>query len=371
MSGRQKSILIQSAVLLILLLLAAMAIYNASINLTRLNLSFGFNFLWYRSGFPMGESWVIATAQDSNAWLTFSSMINTIVMSIYSIFFATLLGAILAFLSYYPNALLRSSAFVYIEIFRNIPLVIQMLFWLNVYYRTMPKFRESWVFYGIYLNRRGIFLPHYPWYDAFGWLLMVIFIGTLVVLWARQRYALSKNLIWSVGIWLGLVLVYSVLFESLIWPKFNKFRITQAFQIWPEFIGVSLGLILYTSAYIAESIRGCIQSVSKGQYEAARSFGMSEGYIYRKIILPQAMPAIMPQLNSQYLNVIKNTSLGVAVGYPEIFSIFAGTILNQTGSAIEIILLVMIFYLCIATLMSVVFQRINKQYEIWMGVIQK
>jgi general L-amino acid transport system permease protein len=311
------------------------------------------------------------TDESTNICIYFATLLNTISMSVFVVIATSFLGALLAFLSYHHNPLVYNSVKIYIELFRNIPLLLQIIFWFNVFVSVLPRVRNSYEVMGIILNNRGLFLPSYSIKYWFWWLLPCSILVMTIFLWWRKNFSWIRLIIKSSTLSFLAWLVINMMFESLEYPKLGRFRIQGGFHIHPEFIGLALGLIFYTSSYVAESIRGCLQAVPKGQFEAARALGFTEVFLYRRVILPQALTAILPQLGSHYLNVAKNTSLGIAIGYPEVFGIFAGTILNQSGQAIEIMFMVMLTYLMISILITWATQRLNHSFESWTGVEQK
>ena len=371
MSKEKKSFWLQCLIVMILLLLVGLAIINIRSNFSSLGITFGFDFLWARGSLPLGESWVEVTDENTNIWIFFASLLNTMSMSVFVVIATSFLGALLAFLSYHHNPLVYNSVKIYIELFRNIPLLLQIIFWFNVFVSVLPAVRNSYELMGIVLNNRGLFLPAYSIEPWFWWLLPCSVFLMMIFLWWRQNFSWTRLIIKSSILSFLAWLIISMIFEPLQYPKLGRFRTEGGFQIHPEFIGLALGLIFYTSSYVAESIRGCLQAVPKGQFEAARALGFTEVFLYRKIILPQALTSILPQLGSHYLNVAKNTSLGIAIGYPEVFGIFAGTILNQSGQAIEIMFIVMLTYLVISILITRSIQQLNQSFESWTGVKQR
>lgn len=366
-----RNIVIQATLLVAILISGYLAYRNLLMHFGDLGVAFDISFLFKKSNLDLTQTWLLTTPEDSNTWLFFVSILNTISMALCCIVLTSLLSLVLAFLSYHPNPLIAKSIVVYVEIFRNIPLLLQIIFWFNAYVRIFPLIRNSISFAGVVINNRGIFLPYY--HVSSGVLLFACICVACYVVWAFYRSAPRKRTLASrlLALWVVCVIAYCVLFETLQIPTLTRFSIRNAFQIYPEFIGCALGLIFYTSSYVTESIRGCLNAAPKGQFEAARALGFSEFFLYRKIILPQVMPAIVPQLASHYMNITKNTSLGIGIGYPEMFGIFAGTVLNQSGRAIEIIAMVMIVYLLLSFIIAQLMQWVNNRYEPWTGVKQR
>ncbi|MCG7394067.1 amino acid ABC transporter permease [Microvirga sp. ACRRW] len=354
---------------------------NAIENLQRAKIASGFGFLNNTAGFDISQSLIQFSAAGSTYGDAFIvGLLNTLIVSAIGIFFTTILGFLIGIARLSKNWMVAKVAMVYVETLRNIPLLVQLLFWYIAVLGPLPQPRNSLEMgAGFFLNSRGFFMPR-PIYAADVWAipaaLLIGLIGTFIYRrWAKARQVKTGQQspvgLVTLGLVLGLpILTWIVLAVvganpiSFELPKKGTFNLTGGMQILPEFVALLLGLTTYTAAFIAEVVRAGILAVSKGQSEAAGSLGLTPGQTLRLVVIPQAMRVIVPPLTSQYLNLTKNSSLAVAIGYPDLVQVFMGTVLNQTGQAIEVIVITMGVYLTISLLTSAVMNIYNRRVAI-------
>ena len=330
--------------------------HNTLANMEARGIQSGFDFLESPAGFDIGETLMPYDSLDPY-WKAFLvGVLNTLRVAIIGIALATLLGALLGVGRFARNAIMRGLCYAYVEFFRNVPVLLQLLMWYLVLTETLPPLLEAINIGGIfYLSNNGFAFPVPIW--GLGQALAAVGAGIgLIIAWAYRRWAVhqfeqtgrARSTLWvPMAIVLGGGLIgWLVGGAPTAWsiPKIDGFLTSGGATATPEFLGVVLGLVLYTSAFIAEVVRAGIASVSHGQVEAASSIGLSKGQSMRLVILPQALRVIIPPMTSQYLNLTKNSSLAVAIGYPDVVSI-ANTSLNQTGRAVECIAIIMAVYL--------------------------
>jgi general L-amino acid transport system permease protein len=349
---------------------------NARTNLQTQHIASGFGFLNYNAGFDVSQSLIAYTNSDTYWRVFFVGLLNTLVVSVIGIFFATAIGFIVALCRLSPNWLLSRLGGLYVEIIRNLPLLFQILFWYLAVLAALPAPRQSIsVFNTYFLNNRGVIVPRpigEPGLDPF---LVALAVGILAALGLRhyarralfQRGQLIRIWPYVLGLVIGLPLVAMLIFG---WPfifelpQLKGFNFAGGSRVIPEFVALTVALSTYTAAFIAEIVRAGILSVHKGQMEAGSSLGLSRSTTLRLVVVPQAMRVIVPPLTNQYLNLTKNSSLAVAIGYPDLVSVFAGTAVSQTGQAIEIIAMTMGVYLLLSlttsAVMSVYGWRINR-----------
>lgn len=339
-------------------------INNTLSNMEARGISTGFAFLSERSGFDILQS-LIPFSADSTYGKTFVvGLLNTILITALGIILATILGFIIGVARLSNNWLISKLATVYIETFRNIPLLIQIFFWYFVVLRAMPSARDSLSLAdSFFLNVRGLYIPSPVGGEGFNYTLVALLVGIIATLimrrWARKRqYATGQQfpVLWTaLGLMIGLPLVVFLLTGSpLTWdiPELKGFNFKGGTTIIPELLALLVALSIYTAAFIAEIVRSGILAVNHGQTEAALSVGLTPQQNLRLIVIPQAMRVIIPPMTSQYLNLAKNSSLATAIGYPDIVSVFMGTTLNQTGQAVEIIAMTMAVYLTLSLTIS-------------------
>jgi general L-amino acid transport system permease protein len=339
---------------------------NVRANLETQRIAAGFGFLTNNAGFDVNQTLIPYSGSDSYARVFVVGLLNTLVVAIVGIFFATVVGFLVALGRLSPNWLLSRISGGYVELLRNLPLLFQILFWYLAVLGALPAPRQSIALFGsFFLSNRGFVVPTpipQPGLEALAIaLLIAVIIAMALRSYARRLLFQSGRVltIWPyvVGMLIGLPVLASLVFGAPVSfeiPQLKGFNFAGGSRIIPEFVALTLALSTYTGAFIAEVVRAGILSVHKGQMEAGSSLGLTRGATLRLIVVPQALRVILPPLTNQYLNLTKNSSLAVAIGYPDLVSVFAGTALNQTGQAIEIIGITMGVYLTISLVTSVI-----------------
>lgn len=346
-------------------------IANVADNLDRQNIASGFGFLNERAGFGISQTLIDYDEDDSYRQVLIIGLLNTLLVSVLGIIFASVLGFLLGVGRLSRNWLISKIAMVYIEIFRNVPLLLQIMFWYFGVLRNLPSPRQA-INIGdvMFLSNRGFALPSVSFMDGAGFygLALLAIIATVIGLRRRARKLfLATGQI--VAFWkpLGIVSVTALLLAGAVAglpfaadiPSLRGFNFRGGMSVIPEFVALLLALSLYTAAFIAEIVRAGIMSVDQGQREAAAALGLSHNRALSLVVIPQSLRVIIPPLTSQYLNLTKNSSLAVAIAYPDIVSVFAGTTLTQVGQAIEIIFITMMVYLILSLLTSWAMNRYN------------
>ncbi len=341
------------------------AFVNAADNLERAHIASGFHFWNNSAGFDISQTLIPYSASTSTFGRAFwVGLLNTLLASALGVVLATLLGFTIGIARLSRNWLVARLAGGYVELVRNIPLLLQLLFWYNAVLKSLPELHDSIALpIGGFLNNRGLFLPRPVFASgiaAVGAALLVGIVAAIVLhVWARRRRE-RTGAPTAVGWWMAALIVglplatfalagFPVAFEL---PQMSRFNVIGGLEILPEFAALVVALSVYTAAFIAEVVRAGILAVPPGQSEAAQALGLRSGTTLRLIVVPQAMRVIVPPLTSQYLNLIKNSSLAVAIGYPDLVQIFAGSVLNITGQAVEVIAITMAVYLTISLVTS-------------------
>ena len=333
---------------------------NAKANLDAQKIASGFGFLDHTAGFGVSQSLIPYSEQDTYRRVFFVGLLNTLLVAAVGIVFATVLGFLIGIARLSPNWLLARLAGGYVELIRNLPLLFQILFWYLAVLGTLPGPRQSLSLLGeVFINNRGIFVPRPVFGAGSEFVLAVLLLAIAATIWLRIWAVRRQNrtgqpfpVLWSgLGLIVGapavvlVLLGFPITFEV---PQLRGFNFVGGIRLIPEFIALLIALTTYTAAFIAEVVRAGILAVSHGQTEAASALGLRRGLTLRLVVLPQALRVIVPPLTNQYLNLTKNSSLAIATGYPDLFAVFAGTTLNQTGQAIEIIAITMAVYLVIS-----------------------
>ncbi|WP_459200439.1 amino acid ABC transporter permease [Pseudomonas tremae] len=346
---------------------------NTQTNLQHRGITSGFGFLENSAGFGIAQHLIDYTESDTYARVFVIGLLNTLLVSVIGIVLATLLGFIIGVARLSPNWMISKLATVYVEVFRNIPPLLQILFWYTAVFLTLPGPRQAHGYLDMFfVSSRGLNMPRaLPAEGAWAFLislLVAVIAIVMMVRWANKRFEATGQPFHKFWVGLALLLVIPslsmLIFGSPVhWelPQLKGFNFTGGWVLIPELISLTLALTIYTAAFIAEIVRSGIKSVSHGQTEAARSLGLRPGPTLRKVIIPQALRVIIPPLTSQFLNLAKNSSLAAAIGYPEMVSLFAGTVLNQTGQAIEVIAITMSVYLAISISISMLMNWYNKR----------
>ncbi len=339
---------------------------NARANLQAQRITAGFGFMANTAGFDVSQALIPYSGSDSYTRVFLVGLVNTLVVSVIGIFFATIIGFLVALGRLSPNWLLSRISGGYVELIRNLPLLFQILFWYLAVLAALPSPRQSISLFGsFFLSNRGFVVPKpigNPGFEPFVAAIVIAVIGSLLLRrYARQQLFDHGRMIrtwpWVLGLLIGLPLLSALVFGAPVkfeFPELKGFNFAGGSRVIPEFVALTLALSTYTAAFIAEIVRAGIQSVHKGQMEAGSSLGLQRGSTLRLIVVPQAMRVILPPLTNQYLNLTKNSSLAVAIGYPDLVSVFAGTTLSQTGQAIEIIAITMGVYLVISLVTSAI-----------------
>ncbi|QDB99380.1 amino acid ABC transporter permease [Mesorhizobium sp. 8] len=343
---------------------------NTIENLRRSHIATGFGFLKGRAGFDIANTLIDYSSDNSYGRALVVGILNTAIVAITGIITATIIGFLVGIGRLSNNWLIRKLATVYIEIFRNIPPLLVILFWYQGVLALLPNVRDSiGLPFGSFLNNRGFYFPRMVWSDG-AWLVAAGLAAGIVLSWYVARRARARQMatgqqfpvfLTSVALIVGMPLLgfalagFPLTFE---FPQKGTFNLTGGVNVKPEFLSLYLALSFYTAAFIAEIVRAGIVGVPKGQTEAFSALGLRSGQGLRLVVIPQAMRIIIPPLTSQYLNLTKNSSLAVAIGYPDLYAI-GGTILNQTGQAIEVVVIFMVVYLGISILTSLFMNWFN------------
>ena len=372
-----RSIAYQIILVALIIFLVYAAVRNAADNLARAKIASGFGFWNNTAGFDISQTLIEYSAQTSSYGQAFwVGLTNTLLVAIVGIFFATILGFIVGIARLSRNFLVSRIASGYVEVIRNLPLLLQLLFWYNAVLKALPEMRDSLVIPGgLFLNNRGLFMPQPISQPGFRYVVAVLLIGIAGAIafrmWAKRRQVLTGQQApvgWvTLGLVVGLPLVVFLLAGmplEFAYPEKGRFNIRGGIEILPEFVALLFGLVTYTAGFIAEVVRAGILAVSKGQSEAAHALGLRNGPTLRLVVIPQAMRVIIPPLTSQYLNLTKNSSLAVAIGYPDLVQVFTGTVLNQTGQAVEVVVITMAVYLTISLLTSLFMNWFNSRMAI-------
>ena len=363
--------LLQALVLCVLIFGVVSLVANVQANLAAQGINSGFGFLSERAGFAINQTLVDYTEDSNFGRVLLVGLLNTLLVSALGVAFATLLGFSLGVARLSRNWLISKLAMVYVEIFRNVPLLLQIMFWYFGVLRNLPSPRQALsIGDSVFMSNRGIVVPALQTGAGAIWYGVALALIVAGFIWLRRRAAQSLLAhghvmpVWRplAGLMLaafGAAALIAGLPFSLDVPALRGFNFRGGITVIPEFVALLLALSLYTAAFIAEIVRAGIQSVDKGQREAAAALGLSESRSLKLVVIPQALRVIIPPLTSQYLNLTKNSSLAVAIAYPDIVSVFAGTTLVQVGQAVEIIFITMMIYLGLSLLTSWGMNRYN------------
>ena len=351
---------------------------NTAGNLAKQGKTAGFDFLHDTAGFAINFHLIPYEATDPISRVFWVGVVNTLLISCLGIIGATILGFVVGIAQLSPNPIIRGLAVSFVEFFRNIPLLLQIFFWYFTVLRPLPQPRHSLVVAdSFFLNARGLYTPKPLFAAGAEWAWWALAAAALAVwwltAWARRRQRLTGQtfpVFWSSVALLLLLPLLAFAAAGLpitfSFPEFKGFNIIQGSGLWvpPELIALLLALSVYTASFIAEIVRAGMQSVSGGQMEACRALGLRRNISMRLVIIPQALRVIVPLLTNQYLNITKNSSLAVAIAYPELVSVFAGIVLTQTGHEIEVIFITMAFYLVISLLIATFMGWFNARFAL-------
>ncbi len=345
---------------------------NTVENLNRQSIATGFDFFDKEASFEIGESLIPYSAADTYGKALFVGILNTIKVAFIGIVITVILGTFLGIARLSTNWLVSKLAAVYIEVMQDIPILLQLFFWYSFFYDVLPSPREALEpMKGVFISNRGLVFAVPEGHPAYKYM-AAAFIAGCAIAWFVRRWAKKRQektgqtfpvFLCSIAIILGLPLVTWLLSgapHKMNVPELTGFNFQGGINMSPEFGALLLGLVLYTAAFVAEIVRAGIQAIIKGQTEAAMSIGLKPGQILNLVILPQALRVIIPPLTSQMLNLTKNSSLAVAIGFPDFVSV-ASTTINQTGQAIEGVTMIMVVYLCFSLLTSLFMNWYNKK----------
>jgi general L-amino acid transport system permease protein len=374
---RIRGLVLQALLVLAVVFLGYEIVTNTAANLRKQNIASGFGFLDRPSGFDVSQTLVPYSHASTNGRVFWVGLANTLLVAVLGIALSTVLGLLLGIARLSTNWIISRLALVYVETVRNVPLLLQLFLWYEAVLRALPWPAEALALpLGGRLDNRGIHLPAMHWQAAGGLAVLVALVGGIAAsfwLWHRaetRRLATGEAtaLRWPVlGLVVGLPLAVFVLAGrpvSFAWPALGRYNFEGGWTIEPELVALVVGLTVYTAAFIGEIVRSGIAGVPRGQREAAAALGLRPGQAMRLVILPQAMRIAIPPLTNQYLNLTKNSSLAVAIGYPDLVSVFAGTVLNQTGQAVEVILVTMAVYLALSLVTSLAMNHLNARFAL-------
>lgn len=347
---------------------------NAIENLRAQKIASGFGFWHNASGFDVNQKLIPYDASTGTYGRAFYvGLLNTLLVASIGIVLSTFLGFFVGVARLSSNWVLAKLAMIYVEVIRNLPLLLQLFFWYNAVLKPLPNPRQSIALpAGALLNNRGLYIPDPQLGPGGSLILWTVLFGIVASIafryWAREQQKATGRQYPIGWVALGLIVVLPFLVYlltgrpiSFVYPELAGFNLRGGIQIFPEFVALLLGLTTYTAGFIAEVVRAGILAVSKGQTEAAHALGLRPGPTLKLVVIPQAMRVIIPPLTSNYLNLTKNSSLAVAIGYPDLVQVFTGTVLNQTGQAVEVVAITMAVYLTISLVTSLFMNIYNKR----------
>jgi general L-amino acid transport system permease protein len=346
---------------------------NVTENLQRQRIASGLGFWNTTAGFDINQRLIPYSATSTYGQAFWVGFLNTVLVASIGIVFATILGFLVGIARLSKNWIISKLAMIYVEVIRNLPLLLQLFFWYNAVLKPLPGPRQSLELGGgLLLNNRGLYLPEPIFGTGAGLVglafLVALFGSIAFYVWARRRqFATGRQ--YPVGLTAAVTMIGLPLLTFLAtgrpitfsYPELAGFNLRGGIQIFPEFFALLIGLVTYTAGFIAEVVRAGIMAVYKGQTEAAHALGLRNGPTLRLVVVPQAMRVIIPPLTSQYLNLTKNSSLAVAIGYPDLVQVFTGTVLNQTGQALEVVGITMLVYLTFSLITSMFMNYYNSR----------
>ena len=370
-----RGLLLQGLLCVAIGLAAYGAIHNAVENLARAKIASGFGFWNVTAGFDISQALIDYSSQTSTYGRAFwVGLLNTLLVAVIGIVLATIIGFAVGIARLSKNFLVERVATAYVEAIRNVPLLLQLLFWYNAVLKALPELASSVIMPGGFiLNNRGLFTPR-PLF-ANGWHIVAVIAGAVVLAVAfnivagrveRLQRAITVRMVGSALILTGVPVAAFLATGAPLtfeYPEIGRFNVRGGAEMLPEFVALLLGLSIYTAAFIAEVVRAGLQSVSRGQTEAAQALGLGWTQTLRLVVIPQAMRVIIPPLTSQYLNLTKNSSLAVAIGYPDLVQV-AGTVLNISGQAVEVVVITMAVYLTFSLITALVMNVYNARYAL-------
>ena len=375
-----KKLLPQTLTILVVILVFGFFTYNAQVNMENRGITFGYGFLSQESSFDVQFSLIEFDGSHSYFRAYLVGLLNTILVSAIGIVLATIIGIVVGIARLSKNYLIERTAAVYVEFFRNIPLLLQIFFWYFAALRALPLPQKAEPMLGVFfLTIKGFFVPAFIWnnLDIFIYSIIAAIISIIFVrLYARNKQETEGKQIPVLYISVGLLTILPLLSFLLGGSSFSvevpvlkqmsqtSFTYEGGIGLPPELIALALALSLYTATFIAECVRAGVQGVGKGQKEAAASIGLTPNQVLKLVVMPQALRIIIPPTTNQYLNLTKNSSLAAAIAYPDLVLVFAGTALMQTGRAIEIVSITMLTYLSLSISISILMNWYNKKIAI-------
>jgi general L-amino acid transport system permease protein len=348
---------------------------NTQANLVKLNQNFGFDFLGKAAGFDLSTSLIQFSSNSTYSRTLLVGFLNTALVSIFGIIFATLLGFVVGVMRLSKNWVISSAATLYIEVVRNIPLLLQIFIWYALVLKPLPGTKQAINFSdAVFISNRGITVPHAT-FGAGAWLALILLAFAIIGTWLFRRWSWKRQEatgqilpVW----WISIPVIIAAPIIGLLavgwpvtwdYPELAGFNFKGGMTLVPEFIALFLALVFYTATFIAEIVRSGIVAVSHGQTEASHALGLDTGKTLRLVVIPQAMRIIIPPLTSQYLNLTKNSSLAVAIGYPDLMYT-AGTVNSQSGKAIEVFSIALLVYLTTSLLTSLFMNWFNARMKL-------
>ncbi len=371
---KSRSLLIQTLVIGLFALFIYLIAQQTAYNLEKRGISSGFDFLNISAGYDISIRLIPFTSEDTHLRAYFVGLLNTLMIAVCGCFLATIMGFLVGVIRLSSNWLFRNIAYVYVEFTRNVPVLLQIILYYSILLH-LPKIKQAIeIFDGFFLTNRGFFTPSPIFKEGFSIVLCSFIVAIIVsifikrILKKKQEQTGKQYPIFYINsalIILTPILFYYIMGRPLEFdtPVLKGFNFKGGMVIRPEFLGMLFGLSIYTAAFISETVRSGIIAVSKGQREASQALGLKNNLVMRLIVIPQALRVIIPPLTSQYLNLTKNSSLGIAIGYADLVHGFGGISLNQTGRAIEIMLMVMLTYLTISLTISLFMNIYNKSVQ--------
>ena len=375
-----KKILPQLLTVVVVVLIFGFFSYNAQVNMDNRGITFGYGFLSQESSFDVQFSLIEYDGSHSYFRAYLVGLLNTILVSVIGIVFATIIGVVVGIARLSKNYLIERTAAVYVEFFRNIPLLLQIFFWYFAALRALPLPEKAEPMLGVFfLTIKGFFVPAFVWNNLDIFIYSII--AAIISIFFVRLYAKKKQenqgiqtpvLLISIGLLVVLPLLSFLIGGAEAYVEIpvikqlsqSSFTYEGGLKLPPELISLALALSLYTATFIAENVRAGVQGVSKGQKEAAASIGLTPNQILKLVVMPQALRIIIPPTTNQYLNLTKNSSLAAAIAYPDLVLVFAGTALMQTGRAIEIVSITMLTYLSLSISISILMNWYNKKIAI-------
>ena len=380
MNFKKKNLIPQLITVMAVVLVFGFFANNASVNMENRGIDFGFGFLSQAASFDVQFSLIDYDGSHSYFRAYLVGLLNTLLVSVIGIIFATILGVIIGIARLSPNYLINKFAAFYVEFFRNIPLLLQIFFWYFAALRALPLPQNAEPMFGnIYMTIKGLYVPTFVWenFNIFFYSVLAAIISIIVIkIHAKKVQETQGKQLPVLMISIGLILILPLLsfliggvsatveVPKLIQLAQTSFKFEGGMSLPPELIALTLALALYTATFIAECVRAGIQGVGKGQKEAAASIGLTPNQVLKLVIMPQALRIIIPPTTNQYLNLTKNSSLAAAIAYPDLVLVFAGTALMQTGKAIEIVFMTMFTYLTLSIMISLFMNWYNKKIAI-------